>query len=650
MQEFTPDTSDETCDTLEGTSIPFQKSRNSRRSSLRNTKRVSWAPIEDRGARRESLGSKMRKSSILHLQLDLSSDFEDENVEQLPAISLPKRKILGENVSLSESISTSPIASPGTMLSRLEALEDKGGRKKRSRSKSLITSTNSVDPTSKVTEKKNAIDLFLKLPDDEGDTDRLLMPPPTISVQPAQVAHAVIESSFLIVDNDLTVVENFDMSISDSVSNVIMCDKENTTISENRNEDNTDNKNVKKFFQHPLAQETSSTKEINTTLNKNTPYDISLMEETGVGIIPFSSKNDFKENFPPTKNNRKNEKDSKESMRRCSIILNDIIDSPRGKDMVPPDIILSPEVRLSLCSPIHKIKSSKNTKESLCLQLEESVCTNPSPTSDKEKGKSKANDIQDDFDMSKEDHTDKENTNDCVHSFTKQSSKNRPSLSLKSRTKKLEDKDEDEVLTNGRKRTQILYFQNEFDSSADMTFSNDDDDESWCKTPLKLKKKNSSGKSVGSSHKSLATSRKSLATSRKSLATSRKSLAKTKSIEASENRKSILKLDQKKSSRSKKSKLSKDTSIGHVVSTELKDNDLNTASEEVESTELEPASIHVDRLDQKKKSRSKKSKLSEDTSIGHVVSTGLKDNDMITASEEVESTELEPASIHVERL
>lgn len=627
-EEIIPDIGGEAFKSFEGSPCHLPKVKSSRRSSIRS-RRVTWAPIEDRGATMQSLGSKMRKSSILHLQLDISSDFEEDSTSNLLIAPKSEKKILGENVSLSESISGSPRSSPATMLSRLEELENIGGRKgKRSRSKSKSLITIGDDPMTSITEKSSKITGALKLPEEENNDDRLLMPPPvpvlSISPAPQVVIHRAPqvvnppEPSFLINDNDLTMNEQFDMSISDSIPNVIMVDKENS-INDANNEIKNDCKGEKKFFQNPLAQENSTSKEYNITLNKNTPYDLSLLEETGVGIIPFSSNKDFKENCPSTTHNRKSEKGSEKRVRRCSIHLRDIINSPKSKDIMPPNLVLSPEVRLSLCSPIEKVESSVNGKKRLVVKQAESNCIDSSPILDKEKEKCKTKDFPINLDIS-DDYTQK--PKDFKLPSTKNSSKSRTSLSLKYKNRKSVNKQENEVAcsTSGRRRTKVSYIQQQLDSSVDISFS-EDGEESWIKTPLKKKKslvKPRAGKSIGATHQSLTNAK----------ITEASLSIKTK------NQKKII------NSRSKKSKLNEDTSADSCVKPELTDKALIT---EPEQTSPEPeCSLTTSKRQNQKKSRSSRSKntklnedtsADEDTSAGDCVKPEVTDKALITAPE-----------------
>ncbi|XP_047474973.1 uncharacterized protein LOC125029170 isoform X2 [Penaeus chinensis] len=260
------------------------------------------------------------------------------------------------------SLDHSYLASPASMLARLENLEAKAGRrsKARSRGMSLRGSVEDGGRPSEVGSEggrrltrrrteiqrnsleadsvKNEDDSFnLKLEEtllETGDdikvesqeSDSVLMPPPRMPLP-------VVEKDYLITDNDLTCIGDVSMDMTEPLSKIIGqaavdIHKEDTKIE-------------RRFFKTQTPDLPGSPKAEGT---EKTPFDLSLMDATVVTIPPYSSQRSLeKENLPPhfDGENSRVEKTESVNLRRVSVVLEDVMKCPDLPDKYTPELKLS---------------------------------------------------------------------------------------------------------------------------------------------------------------------------------------------------------------------------------------------------------------------------------------------------------------------
>ncbi|XP_042881583.1 uncharacterized protein LOC122259092 isoform X2 [Penaeus japonicus] len=348
------------------------------------------------GGRGRSRGRGRQRSSAKHspgINLALESSSESE-CDELPSrkskvsekgpAGLQSPQVDKEPTCASLEVNKSPplsldhsyLASPASMLARLENLEAKSGRrsKARSRGMSLRGSTENAGRSSEVGTEgqrrltrrrteikrnsleadpvKNEDDSFnLKLEEtvlDDGDdykvesqlSDSILMPPPSLPLP-------VVEKDFLITDNDLTCIGDISMDMTEPLSKIIG----QAAVDLHKGEDT---KIERRFFKTQSPDLVGSPK-VGEAPEK-TPFDLSLMDATVVNIPPYSSQRSLeKENLPPHFDGENSKEEKKESvnLRRVSVVLEDVMKCPDLPDKYTPDL------KLNLSA--QKVKSAGNS-------------------------------------------------------------------------------------------------------------------------------------------------------------------------------------------------------------------------------------------------------------------------------------------------
>ncbi|XP_069981430.1 uncharacterized protein [Penaeus vannamei] len=354
-------------DPLEGPSWWYTDLENARGSRGRGHGRR-----RGRGRQRNSA----KQSPCINLALESSSESECDDLssrkpkvlEKSPAgpqspqaNKKPNCASLEVNKSPRLSLDHSYLASPASMLARLENLEAKAGRRSKARSRGMSLRGSSEEggrPSEVGTEggrrltrqrteiKRNSVeadsikneeDSFnLKLEEtllEVGDikmgsqeSDSVLMPPPRMPLP-------VVDKDFLITDNDLTCIGDISMDMTEPLSKIIGqaavdIHKEDTKIE-------------RRFFKTQTPDLTGSPK---TEATEKTPFDLSLMDATVVNIPPYSSQRSLeKENLPPhfDGENSRVEKTESVNLRRVSVVLEDVMKCPDLPDKYTPELKLS---------------------------------------------------------------------------------------------------------------------------------------------------------------------------------------------------------------------------------------------------------------------------------------------------------------------
>ncbi|XP_076040718.1 uncharacterized protein LOC143025004 [Oratosquilla oratoria] len=247
------------------------------------------------------------------------------------------------------------LASPATMLARLEDLEAKRGRKSRSRStrnsgniaKVLKHSSDVGSPTVKLrrlsTEEIHS-SMYMKericddaLPMNGNDsygvseTDSALpLPPPLACSQNL----APLPCDYLLPDQDLTCVMDVSMEMTEPVSKLIpqiAQDPLNPVSADEKTTKQVKEVTTNKFFKPRTkeVQDNSRTPSKDTENSIKTPFDLSLMETTVV-MPPYVSTKLEKENIHPS---------------MTSILDNDVKEGRRSLKMVNVSVVLEDVMR-----------------------------------------------------------------------------------------------------------------------------------------------------------------------------------------------------------------------------------------------------------------------------------------------------------------
>ncbi|KAK8743738.1 hypothetical protein OTU49_001240 [Cherax quadricarinatus] len=308
-----------------------------------------------RGRIKTGTGSSSWQSS--RGELESSTDSENDNLTESSKSSKgascedPFPTVTPVIEASANTLDHSYLASPATMLCRLEKLEARAGRRSKARSRGCSQSVDRAKLNETIPEKqkrtllpsqevqrntdekndvaKNDLSLNLHLEEIvESDQEpgnishhqnTLSMPPPPSLPFPSQQVDWMN-------DNNLTCLHNVSMDITEPISKILA----RVAADASKEEQNGKEAQMEKRFFKAQSREQS---EVEAEVAEKTPFDVSLMDATHVNIPPYSSQRTIeKENLPPQFENHSHTKETPEisvSLRKVSIVLEDVLKSPR---------------------------------------------------------------------------------------------------------------------------------------------------------------------------------------------------------------------------------------------------------------------------------------------------------------------------------
>ncbi|XP_069192633.1 ELKS/Rab6-interacting/CAST family member 1 isoform X2 [Procambarus clarkii] len=384
----TPDKQEGNEDPLEGPSWLFSESVTNRSSCS--------AKGRGRGGRRGKLKTNARCTSLQSrnsVVVESSDSEEDNGVSTLKNSKVTSFKKPLEIADFAKENSTnslehSYLASPATMFARLEDLEAKAGRQsKRSKGRSLRANRESMErvhdvipekqlrssPRSKellrgmnnsaVAKTDESLNLHLDATvgsssnteplNDSHPQDTVHMPPPILPGPTKQ-------AEFWVNDNDLTCVHNISMDMTEPISKIFA----QAAVEALKEEKGKEVQLERRFFK----AESNKQLKVQPEVAEKTPFDVSQMDATLVNIPPYSSQRTVeKENLPPQFENHSNADAASVmfvNLRRVSVVLEDVLKSPRSTEKFTPQVnlALSSGSGSSRCSSSSRSRNKQHQK------------------------------------------------------------------------------------------------------------------------------------------------------------------------------------------------------------------------------------------------------------------------------------------------